>query len=200
MDINTALNKRKSVRSFKDKKVNFRDLIYAIDAANKTPRAGGFYSTRFLIVENPQSIKQIAKLADQSWIAQAPALIIVCSDERNLENLYGERGRIYCRQQAGAAIQNLLLNLTNAGLSGCWVGAFSDELIREVLKIPGHINIEALIPIGYEKPEKVAKAKKRDRPLENTMFWETWDQKRRPSAFEEPGQEAGWPPQKKVKK
>jgi len=184
MELNKAIEKRRSTRSFKDKKINFKYLIEAIDAANKAPHAGGFYSIRFLIIENPKTINKIAHLAEQHWISQAPALILVCSDERNLENLYGERGRIYARQQAGASTENLILTLTDLGLSSCWVGAFSDEIIREAIGIPGHINIEAIIPVGYEKPEKTKK-KITERKLENSMFWEKWDQRRRPTSFEE---------------
>ena len=191
MDFPKVINKRKSIRSFKDKKVNFRDVLYAIDAANKAPIAGGFYTMRYIIIENPVSIQNIAKFAEQDWIATAPVVVIACSDERNLENLYGERGRIYCRQQAGAAIENLLLNLVNADLSACWIGAYDDELVKFTFEIPAELNVEAVIPIGYEKIEKAKKEKLRERPLENSIFWEKWDNRLRKAIFEENTQKHG---------
>ena len=48
--------------------------------------------------------------------------------------MHGERGRIYARQQAGAAINTLLLKLTDLGLQSCWVGSYDDEKIRELLE------------------------------------------------------------------
>lgn len=185
MDFNNVINKRKSVHSFRDKKVDFRDILYAIDAANKAPTAGGFYTMRYLITEDPEKIKKLAKLADQAWIAGAPAIVVACSDERTPERLYGERGRIYSRQQAGAAIENFLLNIVNAGLSACWVGAYDDDIMKQLLGIPGHINIEAIIPIGYEDSKKSKKKSKRERPLENSIFWEKWENRLRPTVFKE---------------
>lgn len=184
MEFGKAVEKRNSVRSFKDRKIDFRDIMYAVDAANKAPCAGGNYNMKFLIVEDAEKIKMIAKFADQHWIADAPVVVVACSDETHLEHMYGERGRIYCRQQAGAAIENFLLKLVDSGLSACWVGAFSDELIKQALKIPAHINIEALIPIGYEKPGRVKKAHK-ERPLENALFWDKWGEHNRPTLFKE---------------
>ena len=106
---------------------------------------------------------------------------MVCSDDTHLENLYGERGRVYSRQQAGAAIQTFLLKLVDLGLSACWVGSYSDKLIRELLKIPEDIQVEAIIPVGYEKG-RIGRRKKKE--LENSLRWELWNVKRRLTRFD----------------
>ena len=111
-------------------------------------------------------------------------MIVVCSDDTHLEDLYGERGRIYSRQQAGAAIQTLLLALTDLGISSCWVGAYTDEFVKQKLKIPQHINIEAIIPVGYEK-KMPGDEKKKKKELESVLYWEEWKNSRRATLFEE---------------
>ena len=45
----------------------------------------------------------------------------------------------------------LLLGITNLNLGACWVGAFEELLVREILEIPEGIKPIALIPIGYPK-------------------------------------------------
>jgi nitroreductase len=184
MEFDSVIKKRKSVRSFKDKKVNWRDILEAIDSAVQGPYAGNFNNLHFLIVEDESKIKDIAKFSDQLWINEAPALIVVCSDDTNLENLYGERGRVYSRQQAGATIHTILLKLTDLGLSSCWVGAYADELIKQKLKIPQHIQIEAILPVGYEN-KRPGSDKKNKKELEAVLYWEAWRNSRRPTAFEE---------------
>ena len=181
MEFQKVVRKRKSVRDFKSKNPSWKDVLYAIDMANQGPFAGNQNNLHYLIVENTATIKNLAHLCEQTWISNAKMLIVVCSDDTALENIYGERGRIYSRQQAGAAIQTLLLALTEKGISSCWVGSYSDELAREKLKIPQHIQIEAIIPIGLEAGREKKPAKK---SLERCLNWEIWNQSRRPGIFE----------------
>ena len=182
MDFDKVIEKRRSVHNFKDKKINWKHVLEAIYAGSQTPLAGNISNMKFIIVEDEDIIQKIAKYTDQLWINQAQTVIIVCSEEKHLERMYGERGRIYCRQQAGAAIENVLLKLTDLGLSTCWVGAYNDNEVRFLLKIPKDINIEAIIPIGHEKG-KISKKRKRD--VENLIYWENWNKKRRSSLIKD---------------
>src|SRR3989338_2394730 len=184
MEFDSVIKKRHSVRSFKDKKASWKDVLEAIDSTISCPFAGNQNNIKFIIVENPETIKKIAKLSEQSWVEDSGIVVVVISDNRHLEKLYGDRGKIYTRQQAGAAIQTFLLKLIDLGLGACWVGAFPDELLEQLLKFPSHMRIEAVIPIGYEKPEKL-KPETRKQVLENLLFWEEYDQQKRPALFKE---------------
>lgn len=173
MEFNALVKKRKSVRAFTSKKANWKSVLDAVEIANQGPFAGNINNLKFLIIEEPETIKKISKFCEQTWISQAGILVLVCADETHLENMYGERGRVYSRQQAGAAIHAFLLKIVELGLSACWIGAYTDDLIKEILGIPQNIQIEAIIPVGYEdknnsenKPEK--------KELENVIYWETW--------------------------
>ena len=184
MDFDSIVKKRKSARSFKSSVPSWKDILLAIDAALQGPYAGNINNLKFLIVENKDTIKKIAKHCDQIWIEESGLLIIALSDDRNLENMYGERGRVYSRQQAGAAIQTILLKLTDLNIDSCWTGAYTDELIRQILDIPQHIQIEAIIPTGYEQKDQV-KVKPSKKELDSVLQWERWEQYKRPSFFEE---------------
>ncbi|MCX8159273.1 MAG: nitroreductase family protein [Candidatus Pacearchaeota archaeon] len=183
MKFDEIIENRHSSRSFKDKKVNFEHILEAIDASLKGPFAGNLNNLKFLIIEEEKTIREIAKFSHQEWINEAQAIIVVCSNDIHLENQYGERGRIYSRQQAGAAIVTILFKLTELGINSCWVGAYQDELIKQLLDIPSHIQIEAIIPLGYEKgivkkPRKIS--------LENAIRWENFETTKRPTIFKEP--------------
>ncbi len=182
MELSKTISSRKSTRSFKKKAVDWRIVLEAIDAANKAPFAGNFNHLKYLIVQEKEKIKKIAEYASQTWINESPILVIVTSDDAHLEHHYGERGRIYAKQQSGAAIQNLLLTLVDQGLSACWVGAFTDELLRNFLAIPSHIQIEAIIPVGHSSDRS---SKKKKKELEGTVYWEKWEKTKKPASFEE---------------
>ena len=183
MEFDAVIDKRHSVRSFKDKKASWKLILEAIDSANQGPFADGRNPLKFLIIEEQKTINKIAELADKLWINEATILVLVCTDDSNLEHLHGERGKKYSRQQSGAAIQTLLLKITDLGLSSCWVGAFTNEQIKQYLKIPSHIELEAIVPIGYEKAKLTTRRRKK--PLENALFWEKWGCGKRPSLFSE---------------
>lgn len=182
MNFDEIVHKRKSVRSFKKKSVNFRDLMDAIDLANQGAFAGNHNHINYLIVEDKNTIKEIAGLCEQSWIEEAPVLILVLTNDAHLESMYEERGRVYSRQQSGAAIKVLMLKLTELGYGTCWVGSYDDNNVRLKLKIPPHIQVEAIIPVGYSDDQKKKETKK---TIENTIYWEKWGNQNKPAMFQE---------------
>ena len=180
MEFDSVIKKRRSVRSFKGKSVNWRRAIDLIEAANHNPFAGNINALKYVIVESKNTIKRIAEHAEQPWIENSPLAIVICSNEIDLENLYGERGRVYSRQQAGAVVQTMLLKLVDLKLAGCWVGAYSEEEIRRLLKIPNHIQIEAILAIGHADEERGIIKKK---SIEATIYWEKWSAEKKPETF-----------------
>ena len=185
MEFDSVISKRKSVRAFKPKKPSWKDIIEIVEAALKAPSASSQSHLKFIIIESTETIKELARLAEQIWIGESRYIILVCSNDASLESLYGNRGRVYSRQQAGAAIENLLLKVTDLGLAACWVGAYSDDTVRHLLRIPSNIQIEAMIPIGYEFPGRT-KSKRKKQSLESSIFWESWDSTKRSKLFREP--------------
>lgn len=184
MKLTEAIEKRVSIRKFKEKKVNFGDVIEMINAAIQTPLAGNISTLRFVVITEPNIKQNIAEYADQLWIAYADTIVIVCSDTSRLKALYDNRAHDYAKQQVGAAIQNLLLRATDLGLASCWVGAFLDNEIRNILRMKGDdVTIEAIIPLGYadEKPKQKKKA-----ALENIIYWDKWGQTKKPTLTKDP--------------
>lgn len=180
MELLDAIEKRRSIRKFKSKRVAWPDILEAIDASTKTPLAGNISTIKFIIVSDPKLKIHLADYSDQPWLAGAEHLLIVCSEDGQLEKMYDDRAAKYARQQAGAAIQNLLLRLTELGIGSCWVGSFLDHEIKNLLKIPSEVNIEAIIAIGHadEKPSA-----KRKPSLQNIISWDKWGVSKKPTAY-----------------
>jgi len=183
MKLEDSINKRCSCREYKKKEVKWADIIEAIDAASRAPLAGNINNLHFVIISKLETRDKIAQQCQQHWMSEAPYIIVICSDPTRLERMYSERSEKYCKQHSGAAIQNFLLRITDLGLSSCWVGAFHDELIKQMLKIPGHINIEAILPVGYARYKPKQKTKAR---IETLINWEVWGQKRKPVRSKDP--------------
>lgn len=91
---------------------------------------------------------------DQDFLAAAPVCIVVCADTARSASRYRERGaELYCLQDTATAAQNLLLTATAYGLGSCWVGAFDEERVKEILGLDGSLRPVALIPVGYPSEE-----------------------------------------------
>lgn len=172
MDLDKAFKERHSVHRFKSKKPNWRNIIESIDAARFAPMAGGNYTLKFILVDNPETIKQISVECQQDFVGKAQYIVVACSKPGRIINAYGKQGEIYARQQAGAAIENFLLKIQEFGLSTCWVGYFVERKIKDILKIPEDVNVEAIFPIGYELEKKYARKSKID--LDNILYFNSY--------------------------
>jgi len=160
MELKEVLKKRHSVRSFKPKKVKLRDIFSILEAALNAPMAGNLYSVQIIMVDDEEKKKKIAEASPHNrHIADASHVLVVCSNVKKVVNVYGNEGKHYAAQQAGAAIENMLLRVTDLGLGSCWTAAFDDNVMKRILAIPNDLQIEAILPIGYEwkKPAKKQK-------------------------------------------
>ena len=176
MDLTRAIESRRSIRKFKSKNPDWRDIIECIDATRYAPSAGGYNILKIILVDDLEKIKKIAKAAEQDFIAQTQYVVVICSDTPRLTNSYGKKGEIYARQQAGAAIQNFLLKLEEKKLSTCWIGHFLESSIKKILDIPDEVDVEALFPIGYEFEKKYSR--KAQKNLDSMLYFNCYGQRK----------------------
>jgi len=164
------------VRSFKNKKVDWRRIIEAIDSVRFAPMAGNLFSLRIILVDDSVKIKKLAKASEQDFFSDVGFVVVFCTFPNLTIKTFGDEGKSFLKQQAGAAIENFLLSLEEEGLSTCWIGHFDKRNVKQILNIPEEIEVEAMFPIGYKKEKKIAK--KRKSALENYLFFNTYKNKR----------------------
>ena len=163
MELMEIIKGRRSIRKFCNKPVPEDMLNKIIEAGRAAPSAGNLQARDFFIIENQEIKEQLVKAAHgQKFIAQASVAIVVCVNFESIES-YGERGmELYCIQDSAAAVQNMLLMVHELGLGACWVGAFDEPPVTEVLKLPEHLRPVAIIPIGYPDQECQERSKRDD--------------------------------------
>ena len=174
MEFNKLLYERASIKRFSTEKPQPELIQEIIEAGNLAPSPGNLPILRYIIVEDENLIKKIAQACQQNFITKAPYVIVICSDAKNIIRAYNKRAETYVKQQAGAAIENFLLKITELGLASCWVGAFSEELVRKTLDIPDEIEIEAILPIGYEMGKTNQKPKTE---LDKILYFNKWKER-----------------------
>lgn len=170
VDVYKAISGRRSVRSFEKKDVPEDVVEKILKAACQAPSAGNLQPWRFYVVRGEELRKELAWGAfGQAFVYEAPVVVVVCADLSVSAAGYGERGRtLYALQDTAAATQTLLLAAYVEGLGTCWVGAFDEQAVRQVLDLPEHIRPVSLIPLGF--PAKTPSSRGRKRLEEVATF------------------------------
>lgn len=86
----------------------------------------------------------------QRWMAKAPVSIVITAEYRRAAVKYGKRAVRYAMIEAGHIGQNLFLQAEALGLKAGIVGAFRDNEIIGVMKIPASHEPLLIVPIGYQ--------------------------------------------------
>ena len=78
MNLKEAIKTRRSIRSYTDELISKEEILKILDLAVHAPYASRCW--RFVIVQDPKKRKELAEIARQPWIAQAPVIIVVGAD------------------------------------------------------------------------------------------------------------------------
>lgn len=154
MTVLEAITARRSIRRFTDQQVPEEMIDVLLDAVRWAPSAGNLQSRKFFfILDVPLRTALAAAALGQQFIARAPLVVVACADLR-ISLRYGERGAdLYCIQDSAASVQNLLLAAHELGLGSCWVGAFDEAAVNDLLSLPEYHRPVAIIPVGYAAKE-----------------------------------------------
>lgn len=157
MEILKAVKERRSIRDFQKKKIPDELLDKLMEALIWAPSAGNLQARKFYFIKDDQIKKRIAVAAlNQNFIAEAPLVIVGCTDSR-ISFKYGERGvYLYSIQDVAVSIMGMMLVAHEHGLGSTWVGAFNDDEVFKVLNMPKHLRPVAIVPVGY--PSKIPHA------------------------------------------
>lgn len=163
-----AILERRSVREFNAKNIPKDHINLILESGAYAPSTGGLKDYRFIVVDKPKLISQIADLSDQYWINKAPIVIAVCTNTALNKKFYGKRSQKYTIQNAAAATQNMLLAATALNIHSCWVGDYNDKEVKKLLKIEDGADLHNLIVLGYTD-KKIKPSKEPD--LNVNVFW-----------------------------
>ncbi len=90
---------------------------------------------------------------EQSQIKEAGVNIIIAAVYERTTEQYGGRGIRYVHMEAGHAGQNILLQAQGLNLGSCPVGAFEDDRLRALLRLPQDEEPLYIISVGrMEQP------------------------------------------------
>ena len=160
MDFYEVIKKRKSVRKYKSDPIPEEVVNKILEAGRIAPSAKNIQPWRFIVVKNPDIKKKVAEACrGQLWIADADLILVGCILEKIA---WGRMGGYMSSGPVdlGIALDHMILAAANEGLGTCWIGAFVEQDVKDILQVPEDVKVMALTPIGYPAEEPKDRGRK----------------------------------------
>jgi len=200
MNIYQTIQNRRSIRKFSHKPIPAEVINRLLEGMRLAPSGKNAQPWKFIVVQDSTKRREIADVCvfytssgreiRQDWIAEAPAIIIICGDPKNAFVKILEDNRVIVanwdfleEKQKSGPVQwesGILVDLTipmdhlslaalEEGLGGCWVAGLDEERLKKILDIPDDWRAPAVMPVGFpmENPEA-----RRRKPVEEVVCFE----------------------------
>jgi len=173
MDVKEAIEKRKSIRKFKEKEVPDKVIKEAVDAARRAPSGHNLQPWHFIVVKKEETIQKFREqnVFNREWVYDSPVIIVCCTEEVYSPNSIKKHETEMAIINLSLASESLVLRATELGLGTCFVAWCDKEKIKKILGIPESIIVPYVIAIGYPDEEPVLKERKN---LNEIMSFEKW--------------------------
>ncbi len=202
MEFGEVLRRRRMVRNYTDEPVARESIERIVARARAAPSAGFSQGVRMVVVTDAAIRARVAELADEPyylehgyepWITRAPVHVVVGLREDDYHDRYQEPAKLEDGEEiewpvpwwwvdVGQAMLLLLLATVDENLAA---GLFTlypkenNERLRELLGMPGDVQVVGVVTIGHPAPEPMedrrrADLRRRRRPLADVVRWERW--------------------------
>jgi len=155
MMLKELINKRQSVRKYKNSAVPADVIAACIEAARLAPSACNAQPWKFIVVDDAALKQQVGAAAERfgmnSFCKIAPCIVAVVLEKPNLTSAIGSvmKDKEYTLIDIGIATEHFCLQAVELGLGTCMIGWFDEKKVRQLLCIPKNKRIPLLIAIGY---------------------------------------------------
>lgn len=169
MEITEAIRARRSIRSYEDRPIEEEKLTRVLDAGRLAPSARNLQDWKFIVVKDEEKRQKLSEAAmNQPYVARAPVVIAACATETENVMPCGQ----YCYPiDMAIAVDHMSLAAMAEGLGTCWIGAFHEDKVKEILKIPEKIRVVVMLTLGYPAETPLARPRKK---LEEIVSYDGW--------------------------
>ncbi len=139
MEVFEAVRTVLAVRTYQNKPVPPDVVRRIVEAGRLTGSSMNGQPWHFIVVENPDTLRQLGALAQTGpYIAQAPLAIVVAIEKTR-----------FAVSDASRAIQSMILTAWSEGVGSNWVGFLGLTEVKPLLGIPDELDVLAIVPFGY---------------------------------------------------
>ena len=173
MEFSELIKIRQSDRKYETRPVDKELVMKCIEAARLAPSACNSQPWKFVVVDDPVLLKEMADAAQgmgmNKFSHEAPVIVAVVLEKMNLSASIGSviKDKEYSLHDVGIAVEHFCLQAADLGLGTCIMGWFNEKKVRKMLSI-GRKRVPLLLTLGYPASETRNKIRK---PVEEMCSW-----------------------------
>ncbi|MFA6132705.1 MAG: nitroreductase family protein [Phycisphaerae bacterium] len=149
MNVLEAIRNRRSVRRYLDKPLPADVMEQMRQVLRWAPSACNNQPWRFIFVTDPALRREVAQASrGQMWMADAAVTVVGCGlADRAYKKMGGSGNSV--ELDLAIALDHLSLAAVAEGLGTCWIGAFDESKVKELLGVPEEVKVVAMMLLGY---------------------------------------------------
>jgi nitroreductase len=169
MNVIDAIKARRSIRDYQDRPVEEEKLLKVLEAGRLAPSAKNMQDWKFIVVRDGEKRQRLSVAAkNQSFVAQAPVVIAACG---TVTDYIMTCGQYTYPIDVAIAIGHMSLEAIDLGLGTCWIGAFYEDKVKEILGVPNNIRVVVMMALGYPAELPASRTRKK---LEEIVAYDGW--------------------------
>lgn len=173
----SLIEKRRSIRKFKDQQVEERKVETLVEAVLRSPSSMSRNPWEFIVVNDRDCLAKLSqsKPHGSTFLKGAPLGIVVCGDPAKCDVWVED-----------CSIASIFIHLAaeSLGLGSCWIQIrermHNDEqtaggYVSELLHLPEHLEVESIVAVGY--PDEQKPGHKKEALPYDRIHWNTYGNK-----------------------
>lgn len=152
------LLERRSIRKYKDKKVEEEKINKILAAGKVAPSGKNKKPWEFMVIEDKKVLEKLSMVKPKGglFLTEAPTAIAIIGNEEISDTWI---------EDCSIASTFIQLEACNQGLGSCWVqmknrftkdGSDAEVATKEILEIPTNMRLLCIIALGYPDQERPA--------------------------------------------
>lgn len=146
MNVKDAIQERRSIRKYLDKKIDRKILDQILEAGRLSHSARNMQEWKFIMVDDEDLIQKLVEGMKQDFGKQAAAMLVVCGKK---ESELMSSGQPRNTTDASIATAYMQLQAKELGIGSCWIGSFNPKHFNEILGVPEDMTAITLTILGY---------------------------------------------------
>jgi len=155
MTVYDAIQKRRTIRKFKQDKIDGNDLVKLVDCARVAAYGANMQPLKFAVIDDKDMLDKIYPLT--KWAGyltdgspkenERPTAYIAVLGDNDIKK--GGNFEV----EAGSAVTSIMLEAVEMGLGSCWLGAIKRDELKALFKLPENLSVVYLLALGYPMQE-----------------------------------------------
>ncbi|NLI73738.1 MAG: nitroreductase [Euryarchaeota archaeon] len=166
MDVMNAIRGRRSIRKFQYKEIPAKVLEELLEAARLAPSAGNRQAWELIVITDQNIISNLVPICkNQQFINDSSVFLAAVT-------VPGQR---WTMTDLTIMIDHVTLAAYEKGLGSCWIGAFDQDAINQLLGVPEDRSVAIGLALGY--PAEYPSPRSRKSPQE-LFHWNKYGQQK----------------------